>query len=157
MAAHDAQDELHQVLTGRRPGRTAPWALYALPVIILAVGGGYWVRHELTRPAVALGPVETTICEQLLAQATATAPTRFYICASRAKTIYRLTAGRRIAMPLMANAVYELPLDGRTQVEGLSSPDMRYGYRRGYCTALKPAFENKTFLLAEPPVDLGSC
>ncbi|HEX7760660.1 MAG TPA: hypothetical protein VF459_14230 [Caulobacteraceae bacterium] len=157
MTAHDPQDELHQVLTGSRPRRTAPWALYALPVIILVAGGVYWIRRELTRPAEPMAPVETSICEQLLTQASAAAPTKFFICASRAKTIYRLTAGQRVAMPLMANAVYDLPLDGRTRVEGLSSPDMRYGYRRGYCTALKPAFEDKTFLLAEPPVDLGSC
>jgi len=121
MTAHDPQDELHQVLTGSRPRRTAPWALYTLPVIVLVASGAYWIRRELTRPPAPAAPVETSICEQLLAQATTVAPTGFFICASRAKTIYRLTAGRRITMPLMANAVYELPLDGRTWVQGLSS------------------------------------
>lgn len=157
MAVHDPQDELHDVLTGRRRGRTMPWPLYAIPVIAVAAGGAYWIRSEMARPVSTTAPIETSICEQLLTTASQAAPTKFLVCASRAKTIYRLTAGRRESMRLMANAVYDLPLDGRTRIEGLSSPDMRYGFARRYCGRLMPAFENRTFLLAQPPVDTESC
>lgn len=157
MTAHDPQQELHDVLTGRRRGRTIPWPVYAVPVIALAVGGAYWIRSEMARPVSTSAPIETSICEQLLTTASQAAPAKFLVCASRAKTIYRLSDGRRESMRLMANAVYDLPLDGRTRIEGLSSPDMRYGFERRYCGRLKPAYENQTFLLAQPPVDPESC
>jgi hypothetical protein len=127
------------------------------PVLALGLGvGGYFVYREATAPPPAAA-VDTSACEKLLTSASTSAPGKFLVCASRAKIVYRLVDGQRQPLSLLANAVYELPIDGRTRIEGLSSPDMRYGYRGGYCEHLSPSAENKTFLLNAAPVDKASC
>jgi hypothetical protein len=158
MAGESPETNLQQILTGRRPRRRTPLALFLLPVVLLAAVAG-WAWRSLNHPEPYAQVVETSICEGLLRQASKVNPDRFYLCASRPKTIWRIEGSHRAPMTLLANAVYELPLDGRTQVEGLSSPDMRYALRGDYCANLLPEDEGRTFLLRKDrsPVDGASC
>ncbi|HWA64124.1 MAG TPA: hypothetical protein VG939_22335 [Caulobacteraceae bacterium] len=150
-------DLTRQERRGRRRGRWAVWLL-----VLGVVGGGAGVagyralRTEADAPP-DTGPVETSICEKLLVEASEAEPAKFYICASRRKTIFRQDGGLREPMPLLANAVYELPLDKRVTVENLPSADMRYGWDGHYCSALLPAFTQKPFRLETSPVDPDSC
>ncbi|MGA0603633.1 hypothetical protein ACO2Q3_23200 [Caulobacter sp. KR2-114] len=160
-AGPDPGANLRNILTGTRP---RPWihpALFAVPVLLLAGVGGWawWSATRPEAPAYAAAPVETSICEDLLRETSKAFPDRFYVCASRPKTIWRIEGPQRFAMPLLANAVYELPLDGTTKVENLASPDMRYGAGGGYCTGLLPQDQGRVFTLEknQAPVDANTC
>jgi len=156
----DPGANLRSILTGERPKRRAHPAVFALPAILLAGIGG-WAWWAATRPQAPIyaDQVETSICQDLLIQSSQKHPARFYVCASLPKTIWRIEGPQRFALPLLANAVYELPLDGTTKVENLASADMRYGYGGGYCKRLLPQAAGKVFTLprGQPPVDPGAC
>lgn len=160
MTTRDPGSSLNNILTGRRPKARMPPTLFAVPVVLLAgVGGWAWWSATRPQPPVYADQVETSICQELLMDASKAHPSRFYVCASLPKTIWRIEGPQRFAMPLLANAVYELPLDGGSRIENLSSADMRYGYGGGYCKKLLPAATGKVFTLpqGQPPVDPYSC
>ncbi len=160
MTTGEPETNLQNILTGRRPKARMHPALFAVPVVLLAgVGGWAWWSATQPEAPVYADQVETSICQDLLTETSGKHPGRFYVCASLPKTIWRIEGPQRFAMPLLANAAYELPLDGVTKVENLSSADMRYGYGGGYCKKLLPEATGKVFTLpqGQPPVDPYSC
>jgi hypothetical protein len=129
-------------------------AVFVVPALALALGIGAWgVWREATKPQPLA--VDTSTCERLLTTASAAAPGKFLVCAGAPRIVYRLQGGQRQALSLAANAVYELPIDGRTRIEGLSAPEMRYGWGGTSCERLTSS--SKTVLLDGPPVDRASC
>lgn len=156
MTVHDPNSELHEILTGPRPHRGTPAALIVVPVLLLGlVAGGLWIRREALRPPAPL--VDTSTCERLLTTASAASPDRFLVCASAPRVVYKLEAGRREPLSLAANTVYQLPIDGRTRIEGLAAPDLRYGYGGTSCERLTGHPGDKPVLLDAVPVDKQSC
>lgn len=156
MTVHDPNTELHEILTGPRPRRGVPLPYIVVPVLILGLAvGGLWIRREALRPPPAV--VDTSTCERLLTTASAAAPGKFLVCASTPRIVYRTLAGRREPLSLAVNTVYELPIDGRTRVEGLSAPDLRYGYGGTSCDRLAAGIGNKAVLLDGVPLDKQSC
>src|SRR5690348_9590973 len=152
MTVHDPNTELHEILTGPRPRRGVPLPYIVVPVLVLGLAaGGLWIRREALKPPPAV--VDTSTCERLLTTASVAAPGKFLVCAPTARIVYRLQAGRREPLSLAANAVYELPIDGRTRVEGLSAPNMRYGYGGTSCDRLAAGIGDKTVLLDAVPLD----
>jgi hypothetical protein len=156
MTVHDPNSELHQILTGPRPRKGAPLPMLVVPVLALGLAaGGYLIWREATKPPVVVA--DTSTCERLLTAASNAAPGKFLVCAGAARTVYRIQDGRRQPLSLAANSVYELPIDGRTRMEGLSGPDMRYGYGGTSCERLTSGADTKSFLLNGVPVDKSSC
>lgn len=160
MTTGDPGANLQNILSGRRPRARLNPAFFALPVVLLAGVAG-WVWWSAAHPGAPIyaDQVETSICQDLLIETSQKHPGRFYVCASLPKTIWRIEGPQRFAMPLLANAAYELPLDGVTRIENLSSADMRYGFGGGYCRKLLPEATGKVFTLpaGQPPVDANSC
>ncbi|MGA0603636.1 hypothetical protein ACO2Q3_23215 [Caulobacter sp. KR2-114] len=155
MTVHDPNTELHDVLTGTRPKRGPHPAVFIVPVLAIAiVGGAWWVRQEAMKPQPVLADVST--CERLLLVASSASPGNFLVCSASAQTIYRQSPTGRQPMSLAANTVYNLPIDGRTRIEGLTGPNMRYGYGGTSCERLNQA-DGKPVLLNGVPVDRSSC
>ncbi|MBS0408963.1 MAG: hypothetical protein JSR86_03530 [Proteobacteria bacterium] len=156
MTVHDPNSELHQILTGSRPRKGAPLPLLVVPVLALGLAaGGYLIWREATKPPLVVA--DTSTCERLLLTASNASPGKFLVCSAATRTVYRLADGQRQPLGLAANTVYELPIDGRTRMEGLSAPDMRYGYGGTSCERLTKDVDGKTFLLNSVPVDKSSC
>ena len=156
MTVHDPNTELHQILTGPRPRKGAPLPLLVAPVLALGLAvGGYMIWREATKPPLVVA--DTTTCERLLLTASSAAPGKFLVCSAAARTVYRIADGRRQPLSLAANAVYELAIDGRTRIEGLSAPDMRFGYGGTSCERLAGKADGKAVLLDGVPVDKSSC
>ena len=156
MTVHDPNSELHQILTGPRPRKGVPLPMLVVPVLALGLAaGGYLIWREATKPPLIVA--DTTTCERLLLTASNASPGKFLVCSAAARTVYRLADGKREPLALAANAVYELPIDGRTRMEGLSAPDMRYGYGGTSCERLAAQGDGKTVLLSGVPVDKASC
>ena len=154
---------MNDILTGRKVRRPrTPWFVYAIAAVLVGglsawFGFSAWRSSEAEVALASRLPLETSICEQLLTQASLASPDRFFICASRPKTIYKLADGERRPMPLMANAVYDLDVDGETSIENLQSPDMRYGWGGRYCVSLQLAYRHGLVRLTRVPVDEDSC
>jgi len=154
---------VNQVLQRRRSPRTgAPWFVYPLALALVVGPAGWWGwkawrASEAEARRVAARPVETSICEQLLAEVSRDNPERFYICASTKTTIVKVKDGVSETQPLLANAVYELPLDRATRVQGLGTGVMRYGWNGHYCSGLRAALRDRPVLLSSAPVDEDSC
>jgi hypothetical protein len=155
-----ALETLRHALVDQEQRGGGPFRLIAI-ASMLAVGGvvavGIVFFSGYGRPTKPTTQRDPFVCEELLAAKTEADRNSFYFCSPGPGEMVRIKGERQETQRILANAVYELDLDGATRIVGIAAPGARYGWDGKVCTSLAATYAAGAVPLASPPVDLESC